>query len=237
MMKENKSTMTRARFDGLLFLALGAIFFVSLGAYLERVEPGPLTDFKELYYSGRCLLQHCDPYKESELQKVYLEEVGGRPTEPPELRRVVTILINLPTAFTFVVPISLLPWRSAHVLWLILTVGSLIFASFLMWNLGANYAPKISGGLLGILLATSVWNLVTGNAAGIVVGLTVMSVWCFLQKRFEPIGVFCLAASLAIKPHDSGLIWLFLCWQVESTVNERSKRSLLPWLLACPVLC
>jgi hypothetical protein len=48
-----------------------------------------------------------------------------------------------------------------------------------------------------------------GNTAGIVVGLCVVAVWCFLEKRFGLVGVLCLAASLTIKPHDAGLVWLY----------------------------
>ena len=201
--------MTKARFDGLMFLLVGAIIFVSLGMFLKGGVPSSLTDFKSYYYSGNCVLQHSDPYVESNLHKVYLEEVGGHPAEPPQARRVVTVLINLPTAFTFVIPISLLPWGPAHQLWLILTAVSLILATLLAWDLGADYAPRITGGLLGIVLATSASGLFTGNAAGIVVGLAVISVWCFLRERFVAMGVLCLATSLVIKPHDAGLVWLY----------------------------
>src|ERR1017187_6157574 len=51
--------------------------------------------------------------------------------------------------------------------------------------------------------------MITGNAAGIVVSLCAVAVWCFLRERFVPAGVLCLAASLAIKPHDAGLVWLY----------------------------
>jgi hypothetical protein len=90
-----------------------------------------------------------------------------------------------------------------------LTMGSLIFASFLMWNLGANYAPVLSGVLIGFLLANSEVVIVFGNAAGIAVSLCVVAVWCFLRERFVPAGIVCLAISLAIKPHDAGLVWLY----------------------------
>jgi cell division protein FtsW (lipid II flippase) len=37
----------------------------------------------------------------------------------------------------------------------------------------------------------------------------VVAVWCFLHDRFVWAGIVCLAASLAIKPHDAGLVWLY----------------------------
>jgi hypothetical protein len=92
---------------------------------------------------------------------------------------------------------------------MILTVGSLIFASFLVWKLGADYAPIITGGLTGLLLANSELLIITGNPAGFAISLCVVAVWCFLRERFVPAGILCLAISLAIKPHDTGLVWLY----------------------------
>ena len=224
--------MTRARFDGLMLLLSGAIIFICLGAFLKGGVPASLTDFKALYYGGHCLLQHSDPYKESNLQKVYLEEVGGHPAEPPQARPVVTVFVNLPSIFTFVFPISLLPWGPAHQLWLILTAVSLILATLLTWDLGADDAPRISGGLLGILLATSASALFTGNAAGIVVGLAVIAVWCFLRERFVAMGVLCLATSLVIKPHDAGLIWLYFLL-VGGVHRKRAIQTLMVAVALC----
>jgi hypothetical protein len=78
-----------------------------------------------------------------------------------------------------------------------------------MWNAGANYAPIVSGLLIGFLLANSEALIVLGNAAGIAVSLCVVAVWSFLHKRFIPAGILFLAFSLAIKPQDAGLVWLY----------------------------
>jgi hypothetical protein len=34
-------------------------------------------------------------------------------------------------------------------------------------------------------------------------------VWCFLREKFIPLGILCFALSLASKPHDTGLVWLY----------------------------
>jgi hypothetical protein len=104
---------------------------------------------------------------------------------------------------------ALLPWGPARILWLAITAGSFIFASFLIWNLSESYAPALSGALLCFFLANSELVLICGNVAGIVISLSVVAVWCFLRERFVGAGIFCLALALAVKPHDSGLVWLF----------------------------
>jgi hypothetical protein len=90
-----------------------------------------------------------------------------------------------------------------------LIVGSLIFASFLIWNVGADYAPVASGALIGFFLLNSELLVVAGNMAGVAISFCVVAVWCFLRKRFVPVGILCLAIALAVKPHDTGLVWLY----------------------------
>jgi hypothetical protein len=202
--------MTRARLDGLCLLLLGSSVLLLLSIALHNAVPAGTTDFKSSYFSARGLIQHCDPYSESEVLRIYRAE-GGASLNTATARQIqiATRYVYPPTAFSLTVPFALLPWGPAYMLWMTLTVGSLVFASFLAWNLGANYAPILSGALIGFLLANSEILIVTGNAAGIVVSLCAVAVWCFLRERFVPAGILCLAVSLAIKPHDTGLVWLY----------------------------
>ncbi|MGD0680573.1 MAG: glycosyltransferase family 87 protein [Terracidiphilus sp.] len=167
------------------------------------------VDFRAVYYGTRCLLQHHNPYKVSELEEVYRAEGGERPSETLSAHQAVVLYVNVPTAFIAVAPFAMLPWGPAHVLWLVLTGGVFILAALLMWNLGESYAPDVSLFLIFILLANCESIFGAGNTAGIAVGLCVVAVWCFLRNRFVLAGILCLAFSLAIKPHDAGLVWLY----------------------------
>jgi hypothetical protein len=182
----------------------------ALWAYsLERASPDGMIDFKGVYYDARCLLQHIDPYQYGVPARVYLAEQKDRPLLSDVLRQVLSLNIYLPTTSIFITPFAMLPWGLAHRLWMILSAASLTLAAFLMWNRGANYAPVISGALICFILANCEAVLATGNTAGIAVSLCVVAVWCFLQERFVWAGIVCLAVSLAIKPHDAGLIWFY----------------------------
>ena len=103
----------------------------------------------------------------------------------------------------------MLPWGPAHILWMTLIVGSIFIASFLMWNIGENYEPTVSGALIGFLLANSEMLIILGNVAGIAIGLCVTAVWCFVRERFVTAGILCLAVSLAVKPQVAGFVWLY----------------------------
>ena len=165
--------------------------------------------FPGIYYGTRCLIQHCDPYNVSELDGFYRAEGGANQTDTIQRRQSVTLYVNLPTTFLFVAPFAALPFKLAHLLWMTLTVGCFTLAAFLMWSLGARYAPNVSLFLVCIFLANAEVVFAGGNTAGIVVSLCVVAVWCFLKDRFVWAGILCLAVSLAIKPHDGGLIWLY----------------------------
>jgi len=201
--------MNGARRDGLLLLLLGSVVFVLLGLALEHASHEPMVDFRVVYYPARCLVEHGDPYNQPQVLTLYRALGGDSPTDSEKVRQIATRYIYLPTAFCFTLPFALLPWGPAHILWLLLTLGGLIFASILVWSLAADYGPLAAGALVCLFLANSELLLISTNAAGIVVSLCAVAVWCFLRNRFAAMGVVCLALALAVKPQDSGLVWLY----------------------------
>jgi hypothetical protein len=224
--------MTRTRPIALFWLLLCCGISVLWGSFLERSSPDGMIDFKGVFYGARCLLQHSDPYKPGEPLRVYLAELGDRPLPSDVLRQVLSQNIYPPTTFIFIAPFAILPWAPAHLLWMILSAGSLLLAAFLIGNRRANYAPIISGGLICFILANCEAVLATGNTAGIVVGLCVVAVWCFLEERFVWAGILCLAISLAIKPHDAGLVWLYFLL-AGGACRKRALQTLVVTALLC----
>jgi hypothetical protein len=202
-------TKSGARRDGLMLLLLGSVVFVLLGLALQSASHEPLVDFRVVYYPARCLVLHGDPYNQAQVLSLYQAMGGDKGSDSEKVRQIATRYIYLPSAFCFTVPFALLGWGPAHVLWLLLTVGGLILASFLAWSLAAEYAPLAAGALICLFLLNSELLIISANAAGIVVSLCVVAVWCFLRERFVWTGILCLAIALAVKPQDSGLVWLY----------------------------
>jgi Glycosyltransferase family 87 len=201
--------VANARLDGLYLLALGSVVFLFLGLTLEFSSPVSMVDFGVLYFPARCLFHHDDPYKQSDVLRAYFANGGEQLWDSPKDREIVTRYQYLPTSFGVTAPFALLPWSVARILWILLTAGGLMLAAFLLWNLSSAYAPVLSGALIGFLLANSVVIIVLGNSAGIVISLCIIGVWCLLRERFVPLGIFCLAVGLALKPHNVGFVWLF----------------------------
>jgi hypothetical protein len=120
-----------------------------------------------------------------------------------------TWFIYLPTVCLVFAPVAALPWGPAHILWIILLVGLLFVATLLMSDIASDYAPGLALLLGCILLGNSEILFGGGNPAGLVVSLCVIAAWCFIERRFVLIGILCLAIAVEIKPHDSGLVWLY----------------------------
>jgi hypothetical protein len=154
-------------------------------------------------------LRHCDPYQQKELLHTYQVEGGETASDTAKIRKIETTYMYLPTAFPVTAPFAVFPFIPAQLLWVTCTAGGFIFASVLTWKFSSNHAPLESACLIGFLLATSELLVVLQNPAGITISLCVLSVWCFLSERYIRIGILCLALSLMLKPHDSGLIWLY----------------------------
>lgn len=220
-----KSEEMKNHRDGLVFLLLGAIAFLTIGLAWKRVSPIEMGDFKVVYYSARTLLQHGDPYSQHDVLAVYNAEGRENPAESVLDRDVKTRYFYPPTAFILTVPIALTGFAVGKIIWMILCAGSLILASLLIWNISVEFAPTAAGVLPGLLLAGSFWLFMVGNSAAIAVSLCVIATWCFYRRRFAWAGVLCLALSLSLKPNDSGLVWLFFLLAAP-TLRKRALQSL-----------
>jgi hypothetical protein len=227
--------MTKARSDGFHLLLLGAALFLALGFGMEHLmRAGALEDFKAVFYHTRCLIAHRDPYKPGEVLQVY-ESANGKNSSDPALggqSQVLTLAVYPPTTFLITLPFAFLSWGSASLAWMCLIAASSIFAAYLAWDLAADYAPLVSGAMISFVLINGFDLLIVGNAVGVALGLCVFAVWCFVGRRFVAAGLFCLAISLMLKPHDVGPVWLFFL-----LAGRAYRKRALQALLIAVALC
>jgi hypothetical protein len=218
--------------DGLYLLLLGAATFLLVGIALERIGAVSTPDFRVVYYSARCLLDGHDPYNEKDLRDTYRRDGGQDPQDTPTLQKIEDQYIYFPSAFPITICFAILPFGVAHILWLAFTAGSLILAALLTWEVTLSYSSSLSGFLIGILLANCVLYIVLGNPGGVAIGLCVVATWCFVRERYVFAGIACMSASLMLKPHDAGLIWLFFLL-AGGLKRKRALQTLLVVFLMC----
>jgi hypothetical protein len=201
--------MTRAYKLGLSFVLFSGLVSILWGWSMAwSAYKGPL-DFQAVYYGSRALTENHNPYKETELERFYLAASGDKQPVNEKQFKLITLFVNTPGVLLLVAPLALLPLQTAQVIWMILTAGSLVLASALIYGIAAEYAPIVSACLAGFLLLNCQVVIAAGNTAAMVVGFCVIATWCFVRGRFVVAGVMMMAISLAIKPHDSGLVFLF----------------------------
>jgi hypothetical protein len=201
--------LTKARADGLFLLLVGSIAFLLIGWRLESSAAGAMVDFRTAYSSARCLLAGCDPYQPNDVLNQYRGSGAARPADNDGNRFTIARNVYPPTEFAITVPFAAFPYGLAQALWFALTAGSMIAAGMLMGSSGTGCAPQVAGALLCYFLIDCVSLLYCGNPAGAAVGLCAVAAWCFIRERCIPVGVLCMAASLALKPQDGGLVWLY----------------------------
>jgi hypothetical protein len=221
--------MTKARRIGLMVLLLSSGFSAFFAIILQRTAHEGIVDFRIVYLASRCLIEHRDPYSETEFLHVFQEDGGTVPSDPVERHKfqdAAMAVVYLPTALLLLAPFAALGWGTAQVLWTILTIGLFTFACCLVWSVAADSSPPVATCLLAFMLANAEVVFAFGNAAGVAVSLCAIAVWCFITGRFALAGVICLAASLAIKPHDSAAVWLYLLI-VGGTYRKRALQVLI----------
>jgi hypothetical protein len=198
------------RLDGLYLLTLGCLTFVLMGCVLESLSSVAMTDFRVHYYSSRCLLESHDPYNPQNILSQYRASEKEALSASATDQMVISRYIYPPVVFGLMAPISLLPFSLGHFLWMVANAVCLIVGAFAAWDVAAPYAPTLSGALIGYMIGNSALILITGNIVGVAIGICAVAFWCFMKERYAALGIICLAISLLLKPHDSGIVWLCL---------------------------
>jgi len=207
-----KRRFTSTERKSLLCLLLSGAIMVVWGSLIAIHSDAGGWDFKAIFYGTHSLMRHSDPYNPAAMQQTYESEGGRCPSNPDGenlCRQAVFVCVNLPTALFLIAPLALLPWKAAWLLWLSSIAASFMLASLIMWAVAKNQAPKVSILLICLMLCDAEIVFELGNLAGIAVSFCVIAVWCFLEDRFVPAGILCLAISLLLKPHDAALVWLY----------------------------
>ena len=226
---------SRQRSDAIYFMVLGFMVSLLLGIGPTISSPSRMRDFQVIYYGDRCIIHHTDPYRYGAATEEYERDGHQVPTNQTELRvfqGAMAWAVYPPSAMLFVLPLALLSFGAAEILWMALLLIGFAIAFFLTWDLASEFAPWISGLLIGLIAASNLQIIASGNFAGPVVCLCVIAVWCFVRHRYLWLGTLCLALAIGIKPHDAIWVWLFFL-----LAGNEYRRLALKSIVFSAILC
>jgi len=172
-----------------------------------------MVDLKAVYYASRSALSGQNPYDQAVLSRVYAESGDTLPTDPKmrfAVHNAITLCVNLPTALMLMTPWAMLSWSTVHEVWFGVEVIGLVMSAWLILEMNPENGYWLGTLLASFLVANAEIFLATGNLATVVIGASVIAVWCFEKEKVVWAGVCLLAVALVLKPHDCGLIWLYL---------------------------
>jgi hypothetical protein len=178
----------------------------------------PPDDFVEYWAAGRLNANGLNPYDPEQLLPLQL--VAGRDTDEA------VMMWNPPWTLALVMPLGLLPARTAQLLWLLFHLAIILYCADWAWR--ACHGPVKLRWLAWLLALTF---LPTGFVlqAGQITPLVLLGIVGFLhfQRRNGWLAGAC-AVLIAIKPHLLYLFWLaLLLW----TIEQRRWAILLGGLL------
>ncbi|HLY40830.1 MAG TPA: glycosyltransferase family 87 protein [Terracidiphilus sp.] len=228
--------MTRQRWDGLYLAILGCAVFLGFGLIEEGAVPRAASDFRFVYNGTRCAIEGIDPYRQDEFLKVYLAEGGSVGSGASQQSYLVMTHYIYPPTSLILAPLAMLPWTAANFVWSMFIAVGFVLAALLIWDIGAEYAPIVSGFLVCCFVISAQTLLVIRNPVGVAISFGMISIWCFFRQRFEWAGVCLLAVSLMLKPHDAALLWLFLLLAGGSYRKRALQTLALTAVLSLPLM-
>jgi len=184
--------------DGLILVILGIAVFVILGFTFQKTNPIRQWDFKGSYWAARSFDNHLDPYNENAVLSIYQHN------DP-----VITRAVYPPTLLLLISPLALLPWNIASSIWCLFTVGTMISAAIIIWDIGNEYSPTMTAAMVALIISNSQVIIILTNPAAISIALAVFGCWSFVKGKYAWIGAVALSVSMLIKPQDTSCIWLF----------------------------
>jgi hypothetical protein len=180
---------------------------VAFGSQAGEKAPPRIDDFIEYWASGRLTLEGSNPYDPKEMLRVERLVDSSMP---------LTIMMwNPPWTMSLVMPFSLLDYRTASILWLLMHMFIVMASGGWLWHYyGGKTETACLVGLGALLFPPGLIALGNGQITPFALGG--FCAFLFMQERgrYIPAGV---AASLTlIKPHLVYIVWgAILLWSIQ----------------------
>ena len=184
-----------------------AVILLGLTAIL-LVAPKMLNDFVEYWAAGSLNLAGKNPYDPALVFE--LERSVGYSGERA------LMMFNPPPVLTLVMPFSLLPYRQASVLWLLLNTAILIWSCTILWGLtGGSRQKRWVAYLCGVVFVPSLFALLLGQIS--ILLLLGLALFLRFVRDGRMVAAGAATTLLLIKPHIVYLVgFALVAWWLRS---------------------
>jgi hypothetical protein len=214
-----------------LLVGLIVIFCFQYWPAFLRWQANPMDDFISYWSSAHLLVQGQNPYS-FDLNREEQKAQGSQRDSP-------LILWNPPWVLTLLMPLGLLQFPLAHLVWMAFNVLAIFFSSWELWFLGGGSQERKS---MIWILACSFFPTVLVLKFGQITPLILMGAVLFLKSTEErrPWTLGLAILLLSIKPHLVYLFWpFFLLWLFQNRswplwLNSfwaLFAATIIPWLV------
>lgn len=212
-----------------VLLVVGVVAVVVVCAWqLEKLFRGGLNaplDFAEYWTAGNLNANGENPYSGANVRAVQ-RGLG--------LDNTAIMMWNPPWALTLVMPVGLLPFRSAYGVWVLVNLALVVASVELLWrSFGGSPARRWIAHLLALTFTPTIFLIGSGQITAVV--LFGLAGFLYYARTNRPLAAGAFAALTAVKPH---LLALFALWLIfEATRSAFGRKIILGGLLVGAIAC
>jgi hypothetical protein len=206
---------------GIVALVVGVSQFDSL----FRSQLNAPLDFAEYWTAGQLNAAGRNPYSGANVREVQ-RGLG--------LDDTAIMMWNPPWAISLMMPIGLLPFRTAYGVWVVVHLVLVIASAHLLWS-GFGGAPRLRwvAYLLALTFTPTIFVIGSGQITAVV--LFGLAGFLYFARNNRPFAAGACAALTAVKPH---LLALFAVWLLlDATRSSFARRILLGGIVVGGLAC
>jgi Glycosyltransferase family 87 len=185
-----------------ILLVVSLVVLAQLAPTLSKPQYFSGDDFMTYWAGGKLILSGENPYDPLKKEALQLE-LGDQATDED----LISIMLNPPWVVTLVMPFGLLSYPISRLAWLLLSIGSILFCTQILWNLykGPPKQRWISW-IIILLFAPSILVLRVGQISTLLLlGITLFLYFIVLHENDWAAGI--AIALISLKPQ---VIFIFL---------------------------
>jgi hypothetical protein len=166
---KGKNTIQKTKYRVVLWilLVLGLLVLAYLAPTLTKPEYYSSDDFFPYWAAGKILLSRQNPY-DPQLKENLQIKLSGHGSE----RYPIAIMLNPPWVVTLVMPFGLVNYPTSRLIWLVFSIGCIVFSAQLNWRLYHGPRPRWIPWVVVLLLPRQYQFSKLANIALILLGVT-----------------------------------------------------------------